>query len=313
LRKFKNLNTLLKILKNENVKGANYILYTALHGLIDLVLNYRDDDILDYIKMCCEKIFKTQPTMAILANSLALILLEINNISIINDLHRLKNQLVDRIQYIINEIKLSIQKICEHSTNIFRNKKNILTYSFSSTIYKILQYQKQLNHDFTLYITESRPMNEGINGAIELSRLFNVKLFIDAAIGYIIKEYNIDLIIVGADSFTENELINKIGTCPLAITAHEFEIPIYVLTSSYKYYFGHIFKIPIKINQKPSYEITKKKLRNIDIINYYFDKTPIKYISGIITENGIHDLKKDQLDFKEKFPIKIIQSLYMTI
>ncbi|MHA1750890.1 MAG: hypothetical protein ACTSYZ_00845 [Candidatus Helarchaeota archaeon] len=313
----KNFDTILKIysdLKNENVKGANEILSMALTRLAGAINKYSDVNIIEFIIASCKKIFEAQPSMSLLANSMALIISEAENLSKLKeDVSQIKSKIILKIEAIKRREKIAIQKICQNSNEIFYNKKNILTYSFSSTIFKVIDYQKQLNKNLNIYITESRPINEGILGAKEFSKLYPTKLFIDAAIGYIINEYDIDLILIGADSFTKNMVINKIGTLPLAIVAHELEIPIYVLCTSLKYYFGEEFGYTLKIEEKPYFEVSDIQKNNLEIKNFYFDKTPIKYITGIITETGKYDLKNDKLSFLKEFPIKTIKLLYKMI
>jgi methylthioribose-1-phosphate isomerase len=156
-------------------------------------------------------------------------------------------------------------------------------------------------------------MNEGIIGAKEFSKIYPTKLFIDAAIGHILKEYSIDAILIGVDSYTQTEIINKIGTLPLAITANEFGVPLYVLGSSLKHYFGDQYNLPVPIEEKPPDEIIKQKFSNIDVKNYYFDRTPIRFISALITENEIYDSFPENFEFIKNFPIKIIEQLYTSL
>ena len=301
-------------IKRDNISGAHKILSMTLDMLENLVSEYNKENLSNFIKIVCTKFFRAQPTMAMLANYMALIIKKAGEISINQNNHiKIKNEVLNLISELKRKNKIDILKISEYTSNMLKNKKNILTYSFSSTIFEAIKYQKNLGNQLTIYITESRPICEGLIGAIEFSKMFNTKLYIDAAIGHILKEENIDVILIGADSFTENKVVNKIGTLPIAITAQTFNVPVYVLAQSYKYYSGANYNIPIMIEKKPSSEIYKSKDKNLTIENYYFDKTPIKFITGIITELGEYNLNEQIALIKKTLPINILKYLYSTI
>ena len=132
--------------------------------------------------------------------------------------------------------------------------------------------------------TESRPINEGLFFAQQLAKEnIAVKLIVDAAIFTFIS--TTDLILVGADALTHAGLINKIGTRGLAFAAYLEEKDIYVLCNVEKILPKYA---PIILNKdKNPKEIVNRPLDNITPINYYFDLTPLKYLTGIITEKGI--------------------------
>ncbi|MBD3230144.1 MAG: hypothetical protein GF329_18340 [Candidatus Lokiarchaeota archaeon] len=274
------INNIAKKLREENKRGANYILSKALSGLEKSIIKYEGNNLEQFIKDSCILLFKTQPTMSILANIMAIMIERVENIS-----RKIERQdiIKNKVCGIIRQIKArnisTIEKISKNSDKILDANKTILTYSCSSTILKALEYQNDLGKEKIIYITESRPINEGTSCAEDISEFFETNLYVDAAIGGILKNHSIDIIIIGADSFTKNYIINKLGTLNLAIMAKHFHVPLYVLTSSLKYYSGDRFNIPIKIEKKPANEITPVKKKNLFVNNLYFDKTPIKRVS----------------------------------
>ena len=301
-------------LKEENLKGANYIVMNALSSLIKNVQKFKNANLITDIEESCMLLFRSQPTMAPLANCMALILESLEKISkTSDDFEGIRRNLIKKIKNLSVTYQSSLERVIHNSSSIIQNNSHILTHSFSSTVFETIKLQKQLGKNLKIYITESRPNNEGLIGAQELSQLYPTTLLIDAGIGHILREYSIDLILIGADSFTKTELIHKIGTLPLALTAREFRVPIYSLANSFKYYHGDAFNIPISIEAKPPQEITKSELENLEIKNYYFDRTPLKYLTGIITEEGMCDLEKGEFVLKDKFPLKILKKLYTSI
>ncbi len=301
-------------LKKENIKGANYIVMTALSSLTNGIQKFENKTLISNIEESCTLLFQAQPTMAPLANCMALILEILEKFSKKSDEpEEIREHLLKEIEKLSLNYQSSLEKTIQNASSIIQNDTHILTYSFSSTVFKTIEYQKTLGKNLKIFITESRPNKEGFIGAQKLSQIYSTTLLIDAAIGYILSEYPIDLILIGADSFTKTELIHKIGTLPLAITAHEFKIPVYSLANSFKYYHGDACNIPISIEAKPPQEITESEVKNLEIKNYYFDRTPMKYLTGIITEEGIHDLQQGEFILKNKFPLKSLKKLYTNI
>jgi translation initiation factor 2B subunit (eIF-2B alpha/beta/delta family) len=119
-----------------------------------------------------------------------------------------------------------------------------------------------------------------------------VKLIVDSAIFSFIKDAN--LILLGADAITNRGLVNKIGTKGIAITAKHHNTPTYSLCSTIKF-------IPENYNlklgqQKNPKEVMINDLTNVTPINYYFDLTPLDYLTGFITDKGVIN----SLDVKNK-------------
>ena len=103
----------------------------------------------------------------------------------------------------------------------------------------------------------------------------------------------INLCIVGADRIAGNgDVANKIGTYTLAILAREHEIPFYVAAplSTFDLTIKTGEEIPIE-ERDPS-EVTTLGGRStapegVAVRNPAFDVTPHRYISAIVTEDGI--------------------------
>jgi len=155
---------------------------------------------------------------------------------------------------------------------------------------------------------ESRPLLEGQGTAEILSSKYKTHLFIDAAIGKFIDQ--MDLIMIGVDSILKDgSIINKIGSFPLAILAYERGIDIYVVGDSFKYNLKSHYGTNIIIEAKPNKEVYNKQIssKNLKIYNYYFDITPPKYISGIISDLGILSISQFLKEVKKILPINWFQ------
>ena len=103
----------------------------------------------------------------------------------------------------------------------------------------------------------------------------------------------IDLVVVGADRIAANgDVANKIGTYGVAVLAREHGIPFYVAAplSTIDLRTADGCGIPIEersdreVTHVGGYRVTPEGAR---IRNPAFDVTPAKYVTAIITEQGI--------------------------
>ena len=146
-----------------------------------------------------------------------------------------------------------------------------------------------------VYVNETRPLLQGARlTAWELQRAdIPCTLIVDSAAGSFMRRGLIDAVITGADRITANgDVANKIGTYPLAVLAHENNIPFYVAapTSTIDLSLASGDEIPIE-DRSPD-EVTAFRSEQVspdglEAANPAFDVTPNAYITAIITENGV--------------------------
>ena len=119
-------------------------------------------------------------------------------------------------------------------------------------------------------------------------------LITDGMCGYFMKKGMIDVVIVGADRIASNgDTANKIGTYTVALAAKAHNIPFYIAAphSTIDMSIQSGDEIPIEERNKEEVtHINGKTIcaEGVNIINPGFDVTPAEYITGIITETGIH-------------------------
>jgi methylthioribose-1-phosphate isomerase len=143
--------------------------------------------------------------------------------------------------------------------------------------------------------TETRPLLQGARlTAWELFREgIPVTLITDSMAGSLMQGGEIDLVIVGADRIARNgDVANKIGTYTLSILAKEHEVPFYVAAplSTFDQTIKTGKEIPIE--ERAEEEVTApwgKRLapEGVEVRNPAFDVTPHRYVSALITEQGV--------------------------
>ena len=237
--------------------------------------------------------------MAPLINTIGYIIhdFEIINKEIIEE--RLKQFLVDK-QKKKESLELLFYRFLKENKRI---PLKVMLISYSSTIINLLLKNKQFNIE--IYVLESRPLLEGQRVAETLSPYFKTHLIIDAAIGTFIDE--IDTVLVGVDSILiDGSIVNKIGTFPLAVLANTRNIKVYAVCDLYKYNLKSHYGYSILISEKPIKEVYNREITNkfLEVHNYYFDITPAKYISGIISDLGVLGIKEFLEKVKKTLPIE---------
>lgn len=148
---------------------------------------------------------------------------------------------------------------------------------------------------FTVYADETRPLLQGARLTCwELEKdQISVVLITDNMAGYFMQKGDISLVITGADRIARNgDTANKIGTYPVAVLAKEHMIPFYIAAPMNTIDFQLSGGEEIPIEERDPEEVKKIGERYltpscIEVRNPAFDMTPAKYISGIITEQGL--------------------------
>ena len=146
-----------------------------------------------------------------------------------------------------------------------------------------------------VFADETRPWLQGARlTAWELMKEgIPVTLISDNMAGFFMSRGEVTCCVVGADRIAANgDTANKIGTYSVAVLAKENNIPFYVAApvSTLDLTLSDGGKIPIE--ERPTSEVTHIKgvsiaPEGVNVRNPSFDVTPSRYITAIITENGI--------------------------
>ena len=153
-------------------------------------------------------------------------------------------------------------------------------------------------------VSETRPRLQGANlTAWELrQRGIPHTLFVDGASGLLMQRRDVDIVIVGADRVTRNgDVCNKIGTYDKALAAADNGVPFYVALPSPTLdpALASGAAIPIETREpeeilavagSDEYGHTAKVTispSGTHAVNYAFDVTPARLVTGLITERGI--------------------------
>jgi methylthioribose-1-phosphate isomerase len=148
-------------------------------------------------------------------------------------------------------------------------------------------------------VDETRPRLQGARlTAWELEQLgIPYTLIADNAAGHFMRTGQVDIVLVGSDRTAANgDVANKIGTYKLAVVAKENGIPFFPVVPTSTVDLSLPTGDDIPIEERDPGEVTGLRWAQDDnpiapagarVANPAFDVTPHRYVTGIVTENGI--------------------------
>jgi len=311
------------------VRGAPLIGVTAAYGIYLANLNFEDGDFEKYISEKAEYLKLSRPTAVNLAYAVdEMVKFVFSNKSdseLVQKVLQMATSLKEKEIGFSNRIGEFGLKIIEE---IYQKKKqtvNILTHcnagwlacidwgTATAPIYKA--HHKGI--PVHVWVDETRPRNQGARlTAFELGGEGVPHTVIpDNTGGHLMQHGMVDLVIVGSDRTTATgDVANKIGTYLKALAAKDNNIPFYVALPSSTFDFtleDGLTGIPIE--QRDATEVseiegwTENGVQTVwlipeksKVVNYGFDITPARLVTGLITERGI--CKANRESILELFP-----------
>ncbi|MCC7355830.1 MAG: S-methyl-5-thioribose-1-phosphate isomerase [Anaerolineae bacterium] len=146
-----------------------------------------------------------------------------------------------------------------------------------------------------VWVDETRPRLQGARlTAWELMQdEIPMTLIADNAAGLLMRTGQVDVVLYGADRVAANgDVANKVGSYNVAVLAQENGIPCYSVVPTSTIDLNLPTGDDIPIEQRPAEEVTmvggvRIAPEHVAVYNPAFDVTPHRYLTGIITEEGI--------------------------
>ena len=144
-----------------------------------------------------------------------------------------------------------------------------------------------------VYASETRPWQQGLRlTAWELAHDgIDVSVVVEGAIANLMQKQKIDWVIVGADRICANgDVINKVGTCNLAILARHFGVSMMVAAPSSTIDLATASGHEVAIEERDPREILGDcypDSQQVSAWNPVFDVTPAALVSAIVSERGV--------------------------
>ncbi len=277
-----------KIRKLE-VQGARNVAIAAIKAYETLAMQTQAKSRRDFIAelLDAQKIFyASRETEPLMRNAIRWIITRVED-SDERGVTELAHCVTSSSQSFQKSLAASKERIAEIGANRIRDGSVVFTHCHSSTVTNMLAKAKSEGKKFEVICTETRPAFQGRITARELLELgIKTTFIVDSSARTFM--HDIDLVVVGADAITsEGNVVNKIGTGSIAVSAHESRKPFYVVSEVLKFSPATLYGEYEKIEERRSEEIWKEAPAGLIIRNPAFDVTPRDLIHGIICEEGI--------------------------
>lgn len=219
------------------------------------------------------------------------------------EISQLVAELIQEAQWIAEQDIQINRSIGVHGATLIEDGFNILTHCNAGalatvdygTALAVVRTAHEQGKRIHVWVDETRPRLQGARlTAWELMKEgIPMTLIADNAAGSLMRRGQVDIVLVGSDRTAANgDVANKIGTYSLAVLAKENGIPFYaaVPTSTIDLSLPSGDQIPIE--ERDEHEVThcgdcRIAPQGVKVFNPAFDVTPHRYVTGIITENGI--------------------------
>jgi len=273
----------IRDLAQDNVSGAAELARDGAEvlGLLAKQSEARDlSSFLGELGATGRRVVQAQPSMAPLFNLVNGVLFHLDGVE---SLEEARQRVEASARGFADELTLRGQEIAEEAVNLLFSGGTVLTHSRSSTVFAALLLARGRGLEFEVVCTESRPLYEGRYVAEALSEAgVHTTLVTDASVSHVVPRAN--LVMVGADTVSGEGLVNKMGTCGVALAARAHGVPFYALCGTEKLLPGGYPYFEIEARDPE--EVWPGSPPAVEVLNYYFEVTPLEYVSGLITEQG---------------------------
>ena len=265
----------IAMIRNDREHGSRWLVHETISLLYDIATQPTSspEESLRQLQHAGKELAQARPAMAALAGAVRRIL---------NASSSLKG-MVDEATKLLTEFDTAIERITDHARSQLHG--TVMTHSLSGTVLDVLT--ACLSQIERIIVLEGRPRYEGREVALALSKVGAlITLITDAQADIFLPECN--AVVVGADSILANgDILNKAGTALLAWAARGHHIPFYVLCETLKIspqsWTGNLDQL----EEKEATEVLEQHIPGVSVRNFYFDRTPSKLVTSVITEQGM--------------------------
>ncbi|MDP2701156.1 MAG: S-methyl-5-thioribose-1-phosphate isomerase, partial [Candidatus Rokubacteria bacterium] len=215
----------------------------------------------------------------------------------------LRDRLLGEAQSILDEDLAGNKALGAHGAALVPEGARILTHCNAGalatagygTALGVIRAAHERGRVALVWVDETRPVMQGsrLTAWEMVKEGIPHRLISDVAAGFVMKQGEVDLVIVGADRIAANgDTANKIGTYSVAVLASHHGIPFYVAAPLSTIDPSIPSGAAIPIEERGGDEVRRIGGRQTapvetPVYNPAFDVTPAELIAGIITERGV--------------------------
>lgn len=176
----------------------------------------------------------------------------------------------------------------------FPQNGTVMTQCFGETIVgMMLRVAQEEKKSLSFICPETRPYLQGarLTASVICDMGFPVHVVTDNMPAYIMNEKGVDVFTSAADVITmDGHVVNKVGTFQFALSAHYWGIPYFVTGTPS---LAHRTIDSVQIEERDPEQVlnhmgTRVCLEGVSAYYPAFDRTPPKFVSGVVTDKGIY-------------------------
>ncbi len=297
---FRDVATSIKVM---NIRGAPAIGVAAAMGMALATIEYKDlpkERFIEKMEDAANTIRNTRPTASNLFWAVNRIWKIIETYP--DNPHGLSDLVIEESQIMAQEDINVNKNIGKNGATLLEDGDTVLTHCNAGSLATV-QYGTALapvraaieeGKKISVIADETRPRLQGARlTAYECHYdKIPVNVISDTSSGLIMMLGKVNKVIVGTDRVTSDAVFNKIGTYLVALAAKDNNIPFYVAAPTSTLSLDETVE-DVTIEQRDSSEVSMVlgKVQivpdGVECLNYAFDITPFRLVSGIITEDGV--------------------------
>lgn len=304
--KTKNYKDVIEAIKELQVRGAPLIGIAAAYGVVMAVHHFKTENPKNFeihFYKVIESFRNSRPTAKNLFYALDR-MVKVYEENSESDFIEIEDMLLREADAIFDEDVEMCARIGVNGAELIGEEMTVLTHCNAGelatggigTALGIIYTAKKQGKEVFVYVDETRPLLQGARLTTYELEKNDVEhdLIIDSMAANLMKEEQIDCVIIGADRIASNgDIVNKVGSYSLAVNCAFHKIPFYVAAPSSTLDFDIETGEEIKIEERDPYEVTEirgEKITgsNVNVMNPAFDLVPHELVTAIITEYKVH-------------------------
>ena len=194
----------------------------------------------------------------------------------------------------------------KRAAEVLPDRARVLTHcNMSGELLATAQHCAAMSKDFAVVATETRPYLQGARlTAWELARGgVRVSLIPDCAVAQVMARGEVNAVMVGSDRVAQNgDVINKVGTYPMAVMANRYGVPFHVLVQEPR---SLLHGSDVPIEERPGAELLsfqgQQLIADDSIAVRYpaFDVTPAALITRFIGFDEVYTPESFRRKYQE--------------
>ena len=269
--------------------GASALTMKAARELSDVAASFADSDpgtFWDELTAACRALIEAQREMAPIVNLVGAVLTAAERVVLSG---RPADTALNAVQLECARVSDSgedwLREVGKHGGQLIERGARIATTSDGGTVRAVIEAAAESGKTPVVLISESRPGLEGVALARHLAgKGVHTTLVVDAALSGLAS--TCDLVLLGADSVSEDTFVNKVGSYALALAAREADVPCYVAATTAKLLPSTLRGDPAR--RRDADEVLEAPPPGLTPSNVYFEEVPNALIRALVTEEGLH-------------------------